>query len=95
MANIKQSVLNTFKRVGIEHEELVAWGEKGVKHTAANRFTGERVQTTPLVAKLIDWVYQTSNAYERGDFKVKVADFDRIRYFVLDQDREAYMACLD
>lgn len=95
MANIKQSVLNTFKRVGIEHEDLVRWGDAGVKHTAANRFSGERIQTTPLVAKCIDWVYKTSREYERGNYAVKISDFDRIRYFVLAEDSKAYMTCLD
>lgn len=97
MANnkpIKQSVINTFKRVGIEHEQLVAWGEQGVQHTAANRFSGERIQTTPLVAKCIDWVYnEGENGVTNG--KVKVSDFDRIRYFVLAEDSKAYMTCLD
>lgn len=94
MANktIKQSVLNTFKRVGINHENFDNT-IKGVR--VENRFGGNACDTTVLMAECISWVYDTSNRYERGDFAVRQDDFDRIRYFVLAQDAEAYMTCLD
>lgn len=89
---IKQSVLNTFKRVGINHEIL---DNTQKTKTVDNRFGGGTCQTTELMAFLIAWVYDTSNAYEYGDYSVKVSDFDRIRYFVLAEDSNAYMTCLD
>lgn len=89
---IKTSVINSFNRVGIDYMAV----NHTVKHVEVqNRFNGETVQTTELVAKCIDWVYNTSNAYERGDYSVKIADFDRIRYFVLAEDSKAYSVCLD
>jgi hypothetical protein len=93
---IKQSVINSFKRVGIPYEALLNYENKTI---ARNRFTGEEVETTVLIKYLIDWVYQTNNEYEMlnmGDKpKVNISDFDRIRYFVLDQDQNAYNICLD
>lgn len=89
---IKQSVINTFNRVGIPYEELMS-------HTglweARNRFSGETVLTSYFIAYLIKWVYLTSTDYERGIQRVSIADFDRIRYFILEQDSKAYMACID
>lgn len=98
---IKQSVINSFQRVGIDYKkdlefaEFVEQSGGGLKTIATNRFSGETVETHPLVAHCIKWVYDTSNAYERGDYSVKIADFDRIRYFVLAQDSNAYNVCLD
>lgn len=89
---IKQSVINSFKRVGINHEPLVARTDTV---EVDNRFGGGSAVTSPLVAACIAWVYKTSNAYEYGDYSVKIADFDRIRYFVLAEDSNAYMTCLD
>lgn len=89
---IKQSVLNSFKRVGINHENF---DNTAKTVTVDNRFGGGSCQTTELLAHLIGWVYKTSNAYEYGNYAVKVADFDRIRYFVLAEDSNAYMTCLD
>lgn len=89
---IKQSVINTFNRVGINYlnfDNTI----KGV--TVYNRFGGGSCDTTVLIAELISWVYDTSNRYERGDYKVKISDFDRVRYFVLEQDSTAFMNCLD
>jgi hypothetical protein len=92
MKPIKQSVINTFNRVNINHELML---QISGTRTATNRFTGDSVETTPLIAACIRWVYKTSNAYEYGDFSVKTSDFDRIRYFVLEQDSKAYNVCLD
>lgn len=89
---IKKSVINTFKRVGINYE---AFNNTDKNVEVYNRFGGGKATTTQLIAFLINWVYDISNAYEVGDFKVKTADFDRIRYFVAEQDSEAYMTCLD
>lgn len=89
---IKQSVINTFKRVGIDYESL----EKQTEIvTVANRFGAGSCETTPLIARCIEWVYETSDAYEAGDFTVKTADFDRVRYFVAGEDMHAYSTCLD
>ncbi len=87
---IKQSVINTFNRVGIPYKDFLA-----IEGTcpAMNRFSGEIVETTPLVAFLIQWVYNAQNDVAQG--KVRISDFDRIRYFVLAEDSKAYMTCLD
>lgn len=89
---IKQSVINTFERVGIPYIELLA--NKNPK-TAENRFTGESCQTSALIAYLIGWVYKTNNQYDNGEMIVNTQDFDRIRYFVAEQDQNAYSLCLD
>jgi hypothetical protein len=91
---IKQSVINSFNRVGIPYQDILAY-KRNELEVVKNRFSGESTTTTALVAECINWVYKTSEAYERGDYSVKVADFDRIRYFVLAEDSEAYMTCLD
>jgi hypothetical protein len=89
---IKQSVLNTFKRVGINPDDY----DNVTKDVeVSNRFSGETVTTTELIAELVDWVYQTSNKYEIGGSTVNLSDFDRIRYFILDQDKEVYITCID
>lgn len=88
---IKQSVINTFGRIGINHEQFNNT-DKNV--TASNRFGAGSVQTTELIAKCIDWVYnEGENGVASGS--VKVSDFDRIRYFVLAEDSKAYSVCLD
>lgn len=89
---IKQSVINTFERVGIDYKPLVNRTDKVI---VKNRFSGEECETTPLVARLIEWVYTVSNDYERGDRTINVSDFDRIRYFILDVDSNAYSTCVD
>lgn len=89
---IKQSVINTFNRVGINYEALMNRSDKVM---VSNRFGGGTCETTPLIARCIEWVYATSNAYEFGNYKVKISDFDRVRYFVLAEDSNAYMTCLD
>lgn len=93
MKTIKNSVVNTFNRVGIPFESLMAHDNEVV--TVSNRFGGGSCETTPLVKYLIGWVYNVSNAYENGDMTIKVSDFDRVRMFVLEEDNEAYYTCLD
>ena len=89
---IKQSVINTFKRVGIDYVTL----DKMTNPVEVNnRFGGGSCTTSPLIAHLIAWVYETSNDYERGLMDVTIDDFDRIRYFILDRDKNAYMTCID
>jgi hypothetical protein len=92
MKPIKNSVINTFNRVGIDYESIDNTTKNCI---AVNRFSGEQVETTELIAYLIDWVYTTSNKYEDGDQSIKISDFDRIRYFILEQDQEAYSTCID
>lgn len=89
---IKQPVINTFNRVGIPYEHLLA---RAGTVKVYNRFTGESVDTTPLLAYLVRWVYSTSNQYERGIQNVTISDFDRIRYFILEQDKQVYSTCID
>lgn len=90
--DIKQSVINTFNRVGIDYKSLM---DKTEKVEVRNRFSGEAVTTLPLIAYLVGWVYDTSNAYETGESKVNVSDFDRIRYFILEKDPDVYSTCID
>jgi hypothetical protein len=90
---IPTPVLNTFDRVGINYQY---YQDRTDKVTVYNRFGGGSCETSPLVAYLIDWVYRTNNDYDLGrPSKVKYGDFDRVRYFVLDQDSNAYYTCLD
>ena len=93
---IRQPVINTFKRVGIDYKALQ---DKEYEVETFNRFTSESVTTTPLVAECVSWVYKTSNDYEMGTSKVKISDFDRVRYWILEQDNEngtkVYMTCID
>lgn len=88
----KQSVINTFNRVGIPYEELMK--QEGTI-TVHNRFGGGSCETSPLVAFLISWVYNISDRYELGDTSVKVSDFDRVRYYILEIDQNAYSTCVD
>jgi hypothetical protein len=89
---IKQSVINTFNRVGIDYQSL---DNHKTTFRATNRFSGDSCGTTELIAHLIQWVYNTSNDYERGYQAVNVSDFDRVRYFILEQDSNAYTTCID
>jgi hypothetical protein len=89
---VKQSVINTFNRVGIDYLPYLSDTSQVEVY---NRFGGGKCTTTPLIALLIDWVYKISNDYELGNMNVNVSDFDRIRYFILDQDSNAYYTCID
>jgi hypothetical protein len=89
---IKQSVLNSFKRVGID---VKAFDNTKRNVIVYNWLSAEPATTTELMRTLILWVYATQLRFERGDKKTRLDDFDRIRYFVLEQDENAYMTCLD
>lgn len=89
---MKQSVINTLERVGIEYKPLLGRTDK-VK--VSNRFGYGSCMTTPLIAHLIDCVYAISNEYEMGLHRVNVSDFDRIRYYILETDSNAYSTCID
>lgn len=91
MKPIKQSVVNTFKRVGIDYKTL----QESPDTIVTNRFTGEQCETSALVAFCVRWVYQISDFLEAGIQKVSISDFDRIRYFILDADQKVYMKCID
>lgn len=88
---IKQPVLNTFKKVGIDYTEF----ENKPEVEVYNRFGFGKCTTSALVARCIEAVYKISNDYEEGIFKVKTSDFDRLRYFILKEDSNAYMTCID
>jgi hypothetical protein len=89
--NIPQPVLNTLKRVHIDHE-LYA---KDDKVKVENRFGGGSCETSSFIAHLIEWVYETSNDYEMGIYTPNISDFDRIRMYILKVDPKAYQTCLD
>ena len=89
---IRQPVINTMKRIGFNPEQCIETGEK---ETIENRFGGGSCEASPYIARLVEWVYKTSNAYEAGDYSVKTADFDRIRYFIAEVDQNAYSTCID
>jgi len=92
---IKQSVINTFNRVGIDYESAEQMQETYGNISVRNRFTGVEVITSHLVKKCIEWVYRTNDAYDLGVRNVNISDFDRVRYFVLEADPNAYMEYLD
>ena len=89
---IRQPVKNTMDRVGIDYATLEKLTEKV---EVANRFTGVTCITTPLVAECVSKIYAINNAYESGDNSVKISDFDRLRYFVLEADSDVYSTCID
>lgn len=89
---IKQSEINTFKRIGFDYQKYEGAVQPVVR--IANRFSGETVDTLPIIADLITWVYGAGEIGVRNR-TVRVDDFDRVRYFVLRQDSKAYMTCLD
>jgi hypothetical protein len=92
MKPIKQSVINTFNRVGIEYEYYL--GKEG-EVEVQNRFGGGNCMTTPLIAECIAWVYRTNDAFDNGNYIYTIADFDRVRMFILEQDSKAYSTCID
>ena len=73
------------------------------KHTRENRFSGERVAVTAVVAKLIDLVYGISEEAETntpfshpGVTRANCVQYlDRARGIVLKLDSGAYMSILD
>ena len=90
--NIKKSVINTFERVGIDYKMLQELkGDIEVR----NWITGVPCVVTPLIAECIKWVYMTQLEYEQGNHSTKVSDFDRVRYFILEQDKNAWSVCID
>jgi hypothetical protein len=92
MKPIKTSVINTFNRVGIPYKEL----DNLVKNReVANWVTMESCIVTPLIKACVLWVYTKQLAYEKGDMGCRQDDFDRVRYFILEQDADAYSTCID
>ena len=89
---IKQSVKNTMDRIGIDYKRLEKLTHKA---KAMNRFSGATCETIPLIAKCISKVYSINNSYEKGDYSIKISDFDRLRYFILKVDSKAYSTCID
>lgn len=92
MKTIKQSVINTFDRVGINYKNFDNT-KKDIE--VRNWLTGEPITVTPLIAYCIIWVYNTQRDYEAGRNFIKISDFDRVRYFIAEQDTEAYRTCID
>ncbi len=89
---IETPVINTFNRVGIDYKPLL---EDNNQVTVYNRFSGESCVTSKLVAELISWVYKTNDAMDSMSSKVRISDFDRVRYFIAKIDPEAYSTCID
>ena len=92
--NIKQSVINTFNRIGLDYKSFEGEPYDSMKVEVRNWITDESCKVHPLIRECIKWVYKTQLQYERGDSKVNLSDFDRIRYFILEQDQEAYNTCI-
>lgn len=90
---VRQPVINTFERVGLNQWKDLA--ERSDIVTVRNWITGVPVETHPLIALAIRWVYETQLDYEQGAMKCRISDFDRIRYWILEADKEAYMTCID
>lgn len=91
-ADMRQPEKNLFDKLGIDYQRYVTY--PGVCK-ATNRFTGQTFDTSFFIAWLVDWVYKTSNSYERGERSVAVNDFDRVRYFILHYAPEVYSGCID
>jgi len=89
---IRQPVLNSMKRVGIDP---TMYDNEREDVEVCNRFGGGCCTTTELLSFLVGWVYDVSNQYEMGDTHIALADFDRIKYFVLEQDSTVYATCID
>jgi len=80
-------------------------GKSNEKETVQNKFSGAKVETTALVAKLINFILRLEEVmyYGRGyerihtDLKATnaVMNFDRARYCVMKLDNSTYMAILD
>ena len=92
MKPLKKSLINTFKRVGIDY---ASYSDTPDETIAINRFTGEECPTSFIVKHCIEWVYTTNNRIDAGDTSISIADFDKVRYFVLERDKNAYAICLD
>jgi len=92
---IKQSVINTFNRVGIDYKSFEGKPYDSMKVEVRNWITGEACFTHPLIRECVEWVYRTQLAYERGNMGCRQDDFDRVRYFILDQDTNVYYKCID
>jgi hypothetical protein len=92
---IKKPVANSMIRVGIDPVLMAERLDNPNKVTAYNRFGGGSCVVNEGIDYLIKWVYSVSNQYETGICDVKISDFDRIRYFILEQDRNAYSTCID
>lgn len=79
-------------RIGFDYSDA----DSTEKIEVYNRFGGGSCQTTPLIARCIEWVYQTSNKFEQMGYKgTRLDDFDRMRYFILEVDNNAFMTCID
>ena len=91
--DIRKPVRNSFDRVGFDYKEFL--NHTNNVTSVQNWISGETCETHILLAACIRWVYDTALAFERGDYRVKISDFDRIKLFVLEEDSNAYMTCLD
>ena len=89
---IEKAVQNTFDKIGIDYKKAL---ENTDRYGVKNRFGFGFCETSFLVASLIKWVYRTSNDYELGIRDVSIADYDRVRYFIMEVDKKAYLTCLD
>jgi hypothetical protein len=92
--NIRQPVINTFDRVGIDYQSF----EHPVHDTkveVANWISGETCMVHPLIRECIEWVYRTQLKFDRGTSDVKISDFDRVRHWILEVDSNAYSTCID
>jgi hypothetical protein len=89
---IKQSVINTFDRIRAQY---LALDNTAKTETATNWLSGATCPVTPLVLYCIQWVYSETMKQEAGKSKTRLDDFDRVRYFILETDPNAYNVCID
>jgi hypothetical protein len=92
---MKNSIINTFNRIGLDYKSFIGEPYDSMKVEARNWLTGVSCQVHPLIRECIEWVYRTQLAYEKGDMGCRQDDFDRVRYFILEVDSEAYNTCID
>ena len=73
--------------------------------TCRNRFSGEPCETSPIVAKMVKFVFDVEFAFENAPLLKQISKnltvgnaiqkFDRARMLVLKMDSNAYMCLLD
>ena len=78
-------------------------GSQGEANTRVNRVIGVTSKPlNPLVAALVDFIYECYDAYERNNYQmtyngkdVAIGTFDRVKYLVLKLDSQAYGDLID
>jgi len=103
--NLTQYSLN-FKTLSKPQMNLLAkLDEMGVivdmdNRSVTNPTNGYTEMLDPAIATLVRWVYKVYRTYDNGKMnyngtKVAIAIFDRVRYLILDLDKQAFRNFID